>query len=71
MCTFIPKNHWFPFFVWCISGSRVRLRFFVELGASMIVASTIVPRHSSTPLPCRWWFTASSSFAANPCRSSK
>jgi hypothetical protein len=27
----------FPFFVWCISGSRSPLLFFVELGAAMIV----------------------------------
>ena len=39
----IPKYHWFPFFVWCISGSRSPLRFFVDDGASMMLASTIVP----------------------------
>ena len=32
-----------PFFVWCISGSRFFCAFLVELGAFMIVASTIVP----------------------------
>ena len=37
------KYHWFPFFVWCISGSRSPLRFFVDDGASMMLASTIVP----------------------------
>ena len=29
-CTFIPKYHWLPFFVWCISGSRAFARFLVE-----------------------------------------
>jgi hypothetical protein len=41
--TFIPKYQVLPFFVWRISGSRVPRRFFVELGAEMMVASTIVP----------------------------
>jgi len=35
--------------VWCISGSRSPVLFFVELGAEMIVASTIVPCRSSRP----------------------
>jgi hypothetical protein len=35
--------------IWCISGSRVRSRFFVELGAAMRLASTNVPSHSSKP----------------------
>src|SRR3954452_1514874 len=36
---FIPKCHWLPFFVWCISGSRLCCLFLVEDGAAMIVAS--------------------------------
>ena len=41
MCAFIPKYHWFPCFVWCISGSRSRRRFSVDDGTSMMLASTI------------------------------
>jgi hypothetical protein len=33
MCAFSPKYHWLPFLVWCISGSRLPLAFFVEEGA--------------------------------------
>jgi len=43
MWAFMPKYHGLPFFVWCISGSRFRSLFFVELGALMMVASTMVP----------------------------
>ena len=32
-CAFIPKYHCLPFLVWCISGSRLSSRFFVEEGA--------------------------------------
>jgi hypothetical protein len=46
MWAFMPKYHCSPFFVWCISGSRSPSWFLVELGAEMIVASTIVPRSS-------------------------
>src|SRR5262252_8415047 len=52
-CAFIPKYHWFPFFVWCISGSRAFSAFFVEDGALMIVASTIVPVATFSPLVAR------------------
>ena len=34
----MPKCHWLPFLVWCISGSRALLLFLVEDGAAMIVA---------------------------------
>ena len=37
-----------PSCVWCISGSRRLSAFFVEVGAAMIVASTIVPDFSSS-----------------------
>src|SRR3954470_7343036 len=43
ICAFIPKCHWLPFLVWCISGSRLFCLFLVEGGAAMMVASTIVP----------------------------
>jgi hypothetical protein len=51
MWAFIPKYYWLPFFVWCISGSRSPVLFFVELGAAISVASTTVPVFSSRPLP--------------------
>jgi hypothetical protein len=41
--TFIPKCQTLPCFVYRISGSRVPLWFFFELGAEMMVASTIGP----------------------------
>ena len=47
MCAFMPKYHWLPFLVWCMSGSRLPSRFFVELGAAMMVASTSVPSRMS------------------------
>jgi hypothetical protein len=50
MCAFMPKYHWLPFLVWCISGSRSPLLFLVELGAAISVASTTVPLLSSRPL---------------------
>lgn len=40
---FIPKYHWVPFLVDFISGSRCFDSFFVEVGAWIMVASTIVP----------------------------
>jgi len=47
-----------PFLVWCISGSRWPSAFLVELGAAMIVASTMLPRLSSRPLRDRRALTA-------------
>jgi len=67
----MPKCHWLPFFVWCISGSRSLSAFFVELGAAMIVASTIVPRFSSKPRSHRWPFTHCKSFGARSFASSR
>ncbi len=45
----MPKCHWFPFRVCFISGSRSLFRFFVEVGASMMLAATILPSFSITP----------------------
>ncbi len=59
MWSFIPKCQFFPFRVCFISGSRLFVAFFVELGAAMIVASTIVPARSVT---C---FSASRSLTAS------
>ena len=51
---FMPKCQSFPFFDWCISGSRSLSRFFVDGGAEINVASTIVPsRMPNTIFPCR------------------
>ena len=38
------------FFAWCISGSRALSAFFVELGALMMVASTMVPPFIMCPV---------------------
>ena len=53
MWTFIPKYHWFPFLVWCISGSLSPVLFLVELGAPIKVASMIVPCFMAMPLALR------------------
>ncbi len=53
MCSFIPKCHWFPFLVRCISGSRALLSFPVDDGAEMMVASTMLPFFSKTPRSAR------------------
>jgi hypothetical protein len=49
LCAFIPKYHWLPFLVWCISGSRCFSWFLVEDGAAIGVASTSVPVRKSGP----------------------
>ena len=49
-CAFIPKCHSLPLRTWCISGSRAPSAFLVEVGASIIVASTIVPDFSKSRL---------------------
>ena len=43
MWHFIPNFHTFSFLVWYTSGSRFFSAFLVELGAEIMVASTIVP----------------------------
>lgn len=50
----IPKCQALPFFVWCISGSRALPSFLVELGAAMMVASTMVPARIRRPCSARW-----------------
>jgi len=71
ICAFNPKYHWLPFLVWCISGSRSPLAFFVEEGAWMMVASTIVPVAILIPLASRWMFTDSSIMPHRSCFSSR
>ena len=43
ICSFMPKCQSRPLRVCFISGSRVALAFLVELGAAIMVASTMVP----------------------------
>jgi hypothetical protein len=55
----MPKCQFPPLRVCFISGSRVLLAFLVELGAAMMVASTMVParsdsRHSSSSAWTSW-----------------
>ncbi len=47
MYSYIPKCHWYPFLVWCISGSRAL--FLVDVAAERIVASTMMFSFSRTP----------------------
>jgi hypothetical protein len=58
-CSFIPKNQFRPLRVCFISGSRIALAFLVELGAAMMVASTMVPERSNNQPPS---FTRRQSF---------
>ncbi|MCY1442292.1 hypothetical protein D9M71_586570 [compost metagenome] len=69
-CAFIPKCHSFPFFVWCISGSRDFPLFLVELGAAISVASTIVPSRINSPCSLSTALTSSNIAAVNLCFSS-
>src|SRR5438105_7052168 len=55
----MPKYHWLPFLVWCISGSRALSAFLVEDGALMIVASTIVPVATFSPFAAKCRCTSS------------
>src|SRR6266849_2788616 len=70
-CAFIPKYHCFPFFVWCISGSRCCCWFLVEVGACRMVASTMVPVVIRTPWACRCRFTVPRICSPRWCSSSK
>lgn len=65
----MPKYHWLPFLVECISGSRVFVRFLVELGALMIVASTIVPPCMRRPARFRRSLTESKMAFCRSCSS--
>jgi len=58
ICAFIPKYHWFPFLVWCISGSLALSLFLVEVGALIMLASTMVPRLTFMPLSARYTLTS-------------
>jgi hypothetical protein len=69
ICAFIPKYHWLPFLVWCMSGSRAFALFLVEDGAAMIVASTIVPRCINRPRSASIAATSSNGALLNSCSS--
>ena len=71
ICAFIPKCHWLPFLVWCISGSRALLLFLVEGGAAMIVASTMVPWRINRPRSSSIAPTSSNSARVRSCSSSQ
>jgi len=75
MCSFNPKYRCRPFFVvrgcalslLTISGSRSLRSFLVELGAPMIVASTIVPAPTFNPCACSTTPTLANSASPNWC----
>ena len=71
MCNFIPKYHWFPLRVWCISGSRALARFLVDEGALMILASTTVPCLNCSPSASRWRLISSSNPLPSAAASSR
>jgi hypothetical protein len=54
-----------------VSGSRVPIAFFVERGAAMIVAPTIVPARSIGLLFANRSFTASEITSVSACFSSR
>ncbi len=71
MCSFTPKCHRFPFFVWCISGSRALLSFPVDDGAEMMVAPTMVPFFSTPPPLGQVIPDIPNGWCASPWRSSR
>jgi hypothetical protein len=71
MCSFIPKCQFLPFLVCFISGSRVAVAFLVELGAAMMVASTMVPERSNSPRASSQPPTASKIAPVSWCCSSR
>ena len=71
MWAFIPKCHWLPFLVLCISGSRSPRLFLVELGAAIKVASTTVPVLSISPFVAKVALMVAISWQLRLCFSSK
>src|SRR6202163_1994910 len=71
MCSFIPKCQLRPLRVCFISGSRLALAFLVELGAAMMVASTMVPERRSSRRSSNRSATASKMAWVSPCCSSR
>lgn len=60
-----------PSFVWCISGSRALSAFLVELGALIMVASTIVPPFIMCPVATITRLIASKNSLFRPFSSSR
>ena len=71
MCTFIPKRHWFPFLVWCISGSRSPDQFLADGGGAMMAASTMAPSRNFSPWDSRRPLISSSKLSPKPWRSNR
>ena len=55
----------FPLRVWCASESRLRSLFFVEVGAAIIVESTIVPFFRISPFAVSCSTTCEKSFSCS------
>ena len=53
----MPKYPCWPLRVWCMSWSHALSAFLVELGAAMMVASTMVPVLTFKPRFCKCWPT--------------
>src|SRR5580698_8421348 len=71
MCSFIPKYQFLPLRVCFISGSRLALAFLVELGAAMMVASTMVPERSNSRRSSNSPLIESKIAWVSPCCSSR
>ena len=71
ICAFIPKNHWLPFFVWCISLSCFLSLFLVEEGAVISVASTIAPSRRNNSRSVGWALIAFKMDSVRWCSSSR
>src|ERR1700693_3026991 len=71
MCSFIPKCQLRPLRVCFIWGARLALPFLVDLGAAMMVASTMVPERSSSRRSSKRSATASKMAWVSPCCSSR
>ena len=67
----LPEVPLVSLLVWCISGSRSPLRFFVDDGASMMLASTIVPVFNRCPRDARCTLISSNNPIPKPCVSSR
>jgi len=67
ICIFIPKCHLLSFLVWCISGSRSLRLFFVDVGADIILASTILPSCNFRPYSSRYSWSESNRCLPSLC----
>ena len=67
----MPKYHWLPFLLECISGSRVLSLFLVAMGAAIKVASTAVPVFRTKPRLVKISLTVARIFSVSLCFSSR